>query len=195
MQSGEFNTCKPALGYEIVNGNLVIIEEEAETVRRIFNMFLAGIAKERIAQILTEEGVPTKTGKTKWYASTVCYILTNERYMGDALLQKRYTTDTLPFKKKHNHGEKEQYYVENSNVPIVSKEIFQAVCYYDCAVDCVTQHVAKLSSDDEHIYFGYGVSIKYTPWERSYGLGTVEEWLINVYIEGETEMAMNAKFS
>ena len=55
MQSGEFNTCKPALGYEIVNGNLVIIEEEAETVRRIFNMFLAGIAKERIAQILTEE--------------------------------------------------------------------------------------------------------------------------------------------
>ena len=68
-------------------------------------------------------------------------------------------------------------------------------CYYDCAVDCVTQHVAKLSSDDEHIYFGYGVSIKYTPWERSYGLGTVEEWLINVYIEGETEMAMNAKFS
>ena len=127
MQSGEFNTCKPALGYEIVNGNLVIIEEEAETVRRIFNMFLAGIAKERIAQILTEEGVPTKTGKTKWYASTVCYILTNERYMGDALLQKRYTTDTLPFKKKHNHGEKEQYYVENSNVPIVSKEIFQAV--------------------------------------------------------------------
>lgn len=68
-------------------------------------------------------------------------------------------------------------------------------CYYDCAVDCVTQHVAKLSSDDEHIYFGYGASIKYTPWERSYGLGTVQEWLINVYIEGETEMALISKFS
>lgn len=68
-------------------------------------------------------------------------------------------------------------------------------CYYDCAVDCVTQHVSKLSSDDEHIYFGYGASIKYTPWERSYGLGTVQEWLINVYIEGETELAMNSKFT
>lgn len=127
MQSGEFNTCRPALGFELLNGTLVVIEEEAKIVRRIFEMFLSGIAKERIAKLLTDEGVPTKTGKTRWHASMVYYILTNERYMGDALLQKRYTTESFPFKKKHNHGEKEQYYVTNSNVPIVSREIFQAV--------------------------------------------------------------------
>ncbi len=68
-------------------------------------------------------------------------------------------------------------------------------CYYDFAASLVVDHVNKLSSDTEHIYFGYGVSIKYTPWERSNGLGTVEEWTIVVYIEGETEMALNAKFS
>ena len=68
-------------------------------------------------------------------------------------------------------------------------------CYYDFAASLVVEHVNKLSSDTGHIYFGYGVSIKYTPWERSNGLGTVEEWTIVVYIEGETEMAMNAKFS
>jgi len=68
-------------------------------------------------------------------------------------------------------------------------------CYYDFAASLVVEHVNKLSSDTDHIYFGYGVSIKYTPWERSNGLGTVEEWTIVVYIEGETEMALNAKFS
>ena len=52
--------------------------------------------------------------------------MTNERYMGDALLQKKFTTDTLPFRKKKNRGEKTQYYVENSNPPIVSKEVYQA---------------------------------------------------------------------
>ena len=126
MQSGEFNTCKPALGFDLVGGKLVIIEEEAKIVRRIFEMFLSGMAKETIAKILTEERVATKRGTSKWYASTVYYILTNERYMGDAVLQKRYTTTTLPFRKKHNHGEVEQFYVKNSNDPIVSRETFQA---------------------------------------------------------------------
>ena len=54
------------------------------------------------------------------------YVINNERYMGDALLQKKYTTDTLPFRKKRNRGEKPQYYVENSNPPIVSRETYQA---------------------------------------------------------------------
>lgn len=54
------------------------------------------------------------------------YVINNERYMGDALLQKKYTTDTLPFRKKRNRGEKPQYYVENSNPPIISRETYQA---------------------------------------------------------------------
>ena len=55
------------------------------------------------------------------------YILNNERYMGDCLLQKSYTTESLPFTKKRNRGEKAQYYVENSNLAIVSRETYQAV--------------------------------------------------------------------
>ena len=127
MKSGEFNTCKPALGYSLVNGKLQIVEEEAKIVRRIFDMFLSGMGKTAIAKKLNEEEVGKKMGFTKWYVYPIHYILTNERYMGNALLQKRYTTATLPFREKINHGEKEQYYVENSNEPIVSKETFQAV--------------------------------------------------------------------
>lgn len=127
MQSGEFNTCKPALGYDLIDGKLVINEEEAVIVRRIFDMFLSGMGKARIAKILNEEEVGKKFGAEKWHIFSVHYILTNERYMGDALLQKRYTTTTLPFKEKVNHGEREQFYVKNSNEAIVSKETFNAV--------------------------------------------------------------------
>ena len=66
-------------------------------------------------------------GITKWYPSEIVYILKNERYMGDARLQKRYTSTTLPYRLLYNHGEKEQYYVENSNDAIVTREDFQAV--------------------------------------------------------------------
>lgn len=58
---------------------------------------------------------------------TLRYVLTNERYMGDALLQKQYTTDTLPYRRKYNKGEKPRYYVENSNPSIVSRETFNSV--------------------------------------------------------------------
>lgn len=61
-----------------------------------------------------------------WHLNAIHYILNNERYMGDALLQKNYTTETLPFRKRRNRGEKPQYYVENSNPAIVSREVFQA---------------------------------------------------------------------
>lgn len=127
MKSGEFNTCKPALGFNLVNGKLRIVEEEAQIVRRIYDMFLSGMGKAAIAKKLNEEGVGKKMGFSKWHVYPIHYILTNERYMGDALLQKRYTTSTLPFREKFNHGEKEQYYVENSNDAIISKDTFQAV--------------------------------------------------------------------
>ena len=61
-------------------------------------------------------------------------------------------------------------------------------CFYDFAVFLVVDHTEKLAGDDKHIYFGYGAAIKYTPWERSYGLGTVEEWSISVYIGAHDEI-------
>lgn len=127
MESGEFNCCNPAYGYILKDGQLMINEPQAAIIRRIFDLYLSGVGKQSIANILNDEGVSRRYGKDKWYESTVHYILNNERYMGDALLQKSYTTETLPFKRKMNHGELPKYYVENSNPPIVSREIYQAV--------------------------------------------------------------------
>ena len=126
MESGEFNCCAPAYGDDLVDGQLIVKEDEAAVIRRIFDLYLQGIGKQNIANILNAEGVPRRYGQKKWYHNTVNYVINNERYMGDALLQKKFTTDTLPFKKKRNRGEKPQYYVENSNPPIVSRETYQA---------------------------------------------------------------------
>lgn len=127
MESGEFNSCNPAYGYFMENGQLAVNESEAQVVRRIFDLYLQGYGKQNIANILNNKGIVRRYGNDRWYESTVSYILNNERYMGDALLQKRYTTETLPFKRKINNGEMPQYYVENSNPPIVSRETYYAV--------------------------------------------------------------------
>ncbi|WP_322204672.1 recombinase family protein, partial [Acutalibacter intestini] len=121
-----FNCNAPAYGFEMVDGKMVVKEDEAAVIRRIFDLYLQGVGKQNIANILNAEGVPRRYGQKKWHHTTVDYVVKNERYMGDALLQKEYTTDTVPFRKKRNHGEKAQYYVENSNPPIISREVFQA---------------------------------------------------------------------
>lgn len=127
MESSDFNCCAPAYGFDLIDGNLVINETEAAVVRRIFSMYLQGYGKQAIANKLNEESVPRRHGIKTWYAFGIDYMLNNERYMGDALLQKKYTTDTLPFKKVKNRGERPKYYVENANLPIVSKETYAAV--------------------------------------------------------------------
>lgn len=127
METGEFNCCRSAYGYDLKNGQLVINGPEAKIVRRIFQLYLQGVGKQQIATILNQEAVCKRYGKNQWHRFTIHYILNNERYVGDALLQKSYTTETLPFRKKINHGERPQYYVENSNPPIISREMYQAV--------------------------------------------------------------------
>ena len=126
MESGDFNCCKAAYGYELIDGQLYINEAEAVVIRRIFDLYLQGCGKQAIANQLNTDGIPRRYGYKTWHLNAIYYILNNERYMGDALLQKNYTTETLPFRKRRNHGEKTQYYVENSNPAIVSREIFQA---------------------------------------------------------------------
>ena len=102
-------------------------EAEAEIVREIYSLFLTGLTPHTIAKRLTERGIKTPAGKDKWHSSTVKSILTNEKYKGDALLQKTYTSDFLTKKKKINHGEIPMYYVEGSHEGIVTPEIFEAV--------------------------------------------------------------------
>lgn len=117
------------LGYtrQEKNGVLVVVPEEAEIVRRIYREFLEGKSLLRIARALTHEGVRNGAGNTKWWESNVQQILTNEKYMGDALLQKTYTADILDKVRKKNLGEMPQYYVEGSQEAIVSKKMFAMV--------------------------------------------------------------------
>ena len=98
-----------------------------EQVRLIFKSYLSGIGKKEIVDMLCSQNAPKRFGNSEWNAGTITYILKNTRYMGDALFQKKYTTDTLPFQRKINYGEKPQYYVEEVNEAIISRADFYAV--------------------------------------------------------------------
>lgn len=119
---------KRFLGYDRgPDGNLVLNTDEAVTVRRIYSMFLQGMSPYGIATHLTAEGIKSPGGKDKWNAGAVRSILTNEKYKGDALLQKSYTVDFLTKKKKVNEGEIPQYYVEGNHEAIISPDVFEQV--------------------------------------------------------------------
>ena len=116
------------LGYDKdKNGNLIIDEKQAKIVRRIYKDYLNGKGTNRIARDLEEDGVKGWNGKVKWYESTIRKMLANEKYKGDALLQKTYTIDFLSKKRVKNNGEVPQYYVEESHPAIIDKEMWEAV--------------------------------------------------------------------
>ncbi len=124
MERGEFITCKAPFGYRLVNGkNLEIDENEARLVRWIFQEYLNGKSTKYLAGQLQLMAVPTTDGKGFWHYSAVRYILTNEKYTGDTLCQKKFT-EGFPYVKKLNKGERDQYYVENTHPAIISREIF-----------------------------------------------------------------------
>ena len=124
-QSNHFSTCKAPFGYQLVNGRLEIDETEARIVQWIFKHYLEGIGTDKIAEEVTRYGILTRDKKQIWQATTIQYILSNEKYKGDSLLQKKYTTETLPFQKKRNRGERDQIYIEHSHPPIISSSIFE----------------------------------------------------------------------
>ena len=128
MENGTFLGCTAPYGYTLEDGKLSIIPEEATVVQNVFAMRLAGSGQETIAKTLNQQGVPTREG-TPWYVSKIHYILTNEKYKGDALLQKSYTVDFLTKKQKVNEGEVPQYYVTNSHPAIIEPELFDLVQY------------------------------------------------------------------
>ena len=108
-------------------GNLVIVPEEAEIVLRIYREYLEGASLFQIGQGLEADGIKTAAGSDYWLQSTLKKILTNEKYIGDALLQKTYTVDFLNKKRVANNGIVPQYYVENSHPAIIPREKFMKV--------------------------------------------------------------------
>lgn len=129
MADGKFSLAyKRFLGYRKGSDGLPeIVEKEAETVRKIYSMFLDGKTIRTIADQLTSEGIPTPAGKQQWSVSTIMSILQNEKYKGDALLQKTYTVDFLSKTIKKNNGEITQYYIQNSHPAIIDPDTFELV--------------------------------------------------------------------
>lgn len=127
MNRGEligFNRC---YGYRNENDKLVIIDEEAEVVKFIFDKYCDGHGANGIAKMLTEQRIKSPKGNDKWNDSTIRGILRNEKYKGDVLQGKTYTADPLSHKRYKNLGEADQFYVSEHHEPIISPEKFDMV--------------------------------------------------------------------
>lgn len=104
-----------------------IIPEEAKTVRSIFSLYLDGYTLLNIAQILMDQKITTATGKSEWTKSAIQSILKNEKYVGDALLQKTFTVDCITHKVVKNNGERPMYLVTDHHTPIIDRDTFDRV--------------------------------------------------------------------
>ena len=126
MESG--NTHIRLLGYRKgPDGQTEIDPEGAKTVRRIYRRYLEGASLGDIKDELEADGVPSSAGTATWHHQTIRNILSNEKYMGDALLQKTYVTDCIKKTVRRNKGERPMYYVENHHEAIIPRELFQRV--------------------------------------------------------------------
>lgn len=112
-------------GYRWDGAEFHIVEEEAEIVRRIFSEYLSGRSPQMIAKELTDEGIRTRRNEKAFGYSAVFTILRQEKYTGDSILQKTFTTDFLKHSFKKNEGELPRYLVEGTHPPIISHETFQ----------------------------------------------------------------------
>ena len=135
------------------NGHLIVNEEEAKLIRRIYREFLEGFTSTAIAKRLNEECVPGTSGEPKWLKATIDAILKNEKYMGDSLLQKTYTVDFLTKKQVRNEGQITQYYVKDSHTGIIPRDEWNAV----------QQEMKRIEAykEQHHIsHYGYGGDVR-----------------------------------
>ncbi len=118
----------PLLGYDQdEEGNLIMNEEEAKTVRLIYFMYLYGYSTQQIADQLTKLERPTKKGNLKWSSSSVLGVLQNERHCGEVLAHKTFTPNYLDHKARKNRGDRNQYRQANHHEAIITPEDFVAV--------------------------------------------------------------------
>ena len=128
MRSGNFITCSAPLGYSLEHNRLVPDPKEVPIVKYIFDSYLNGKGVAEIAAELTSMGFRTnQKGSKYWKTTTILYVLRNEKYIGDALVQKKVTAESLPLTRKKNEGELSQYYIKNSHPAIIFREEFDTV--------------------------------------------------------------------
>ncbi len=127
MRDGKYSLAYSRfLGYDKgPDGKLVINEEQAKVVRRIFSEYIGGKSSTAIARDLQADDIPTASGEGMWCCSAVLSILQNEKYKGDVLIQKSFTESFLTHKSVKNNGELPSYYIEDDHEAIVSKEVFE----------------------------------------------------------------------
>ncbi len=119
---------KPCYGYkQDREGSLIIDESTAENVKLIFDLYLQGYSLSKIAKELQNRGILTPMGKEVWTSRTIDTILSNEKYVGDVLLQKTYVPDLFKGKQEKNEGQLAQYLYENNHIGIISKELFNVI--------------------------------------------------------------------
>ena len=164
---------KNFLGYRRgEDGKPEIDPEEAKTVKMIYERFLAGDSMRGIVEMLDNMDVPTPGGQGKWHRSTVCSILQNEKYIGDALAQKTFAS-AFPFVKKRNKGDRDQFYTENTHPAIISKEVF----------DRVQELFKRKSCRQKAIAHAYPMTLKIlcgkcgTPFARREGRSGLVVWV------------------
>nr|WP_295684440.1 recombinase family protein [uncultured Lachnoclostridium sp.] len=123
FQDGSYNIGCVAYGYtKDDKGELVIKEDEAEIVRRIFNEYLNGKGSYLIAKGLNSDNIPTIRNGEKWNDTVIKEILQNPIYEGELLMQKTYTTEGVPFTKKRNKGELPMYSIKENHLPIITHQ-------------------------------------------------------------------------
>lgn len=138
MESGDFITCSAPFGYRLEGNTLIPNPQEAVIVKYIFRSYLEGKSIEEIVRELN-----IRFPDSQWHYIRVRYILTNEKYIGDSLTQKKYTPDSFPLHRQKNRGQVKKYYFYNSHPGIIEKDMFQK-----------TQELLKLKSS---FHFSEGV--------------------------------------
>lgn len=127
FEKGE-STRQRSYGFrKVPTGEMCIVEEEAAVIRNMARWFLDGDSLERIKHRLEDAGIETTTGKKTWSTGTIYNILTNEKIMGDVLLQKTFTADYLTKRRVKNSGQQKQYYVKNHHEAVIPKTVYYKI--------------------------------------------------------------------
>ena len=122
MEDGTFIATSAPYGYRLIDKQLIVCPEEAEIVKKIFAWYLAGVGMNAIAATLNRD-----MEEPFWAVCHIRYILSNEKYIGDTMMQKTYTPPMLPLRNRPNRGERPKYYAEDTHEAIILKEDFEAV--------------------------------------------------------------------
>ena len=126
MADGTYKSSSAPYGFIYKDGKIIPDPEKTKIVQQIFEWYSKGIGAETISVMLNQKNISAPHGK-QWRTAVILMILTNEKYVGDTLMQKSFTTDTLPFRHMPNRGEKPKYYVSGTHQHIIERKLFDEV--------------------------------------------------------------------